>query len=40
MTYQEIADALGIPYTTVNHRLRLAYELTAAAMRPGLAHDD
>lgn len=40
MTYQEIADALGIPYTTVNHRLRLAFELTAAAMRPGQAHDD
>ena len=40
MTYQEIADLLGVPYTTVNHRLRLAYELTAAAMRPGQARDD
>ena len=35
MTYQEITEALGIPYTTVNHRLRRAYELTAAAMRAG-----
>ena len=40
LSYQEIADVLGIPYTTVNHRLRLAFELTAAAMRPGQAHDD
>ncbi|WP_161495669.1 RNA polymerase sigma factor [Caulobacter sp. X] len=40
MAYQEIADTLGIPYTTVNHRLRLAYELTAAAMRPRQMGDD
>lgn len=40
MTYQEIAETLGIPYTTVNHRLRLAYELTAAAMRRGQTGDD
>jgi RNA polymerase sigma factor (sigma-70 family) len=40
MTYQEISDTLGIPYTTVNHRLRLAFELTAVAMRPGHTGDD
>lgn len=40
MTYQEIAETLGVPYTTVNHRLRLAYELTAAAMRPEQPRND
>lgn len=40
MTYQEIAETLGVPYTTVNYRLRLAYELTAAAMRPEQPRND
>lgn len=32
-TYQEIAETLGIPFTTVHHRMRLALARTAAAMR-------
>lgn len=32
-TYQEIAVTLGIPATTVHHRMRQALALTAAAMR-------
>lgn len=34
LSYQDISDRLGIPYTTVNHRLRQAYGLVLAAMRP------
>ncbi len=32
-TYQEIAVTLGIPVTTVHHRMRQALAQTAAAMR-------
>ena len=34
LSYQDITERLGIPYTTVNHRLRQAYAMVLAAMRP------
>lgn len=34
LSYQDIMDRLGLPYTTVNHRLREAYGLVLAALRP------